>query len=683
MKWKHFDDSVVQPSDGSVKHCLTLSTMDASNSGEVKWTLSSSAVPKDAGPKYSRISEHFRHVTPGAFQCSMFCGGKQCKYENPAKMKKEEMAINGLYSSWVTQDILATARPSTEVIEKYQVIDQFKRNGIKSLINLQHPGEHSSCGFGLEPVSGFSYIPEHFMQEDIFFYNFGWNDYGVRSLESILDMVKVMSFALQEGKVAIHCHAGLGRTGVLIACYLVFSERLQADEAIHQVRSNRPKAVQTRGQIQCAVDFTNFLHHLWVVYPSCAPSAKKFTMQQYLKRQRNLLHGVESRVLKYIPKLVYLCCCRLLEVAGVKKEDVPFTWTLSREVKAVFEETDENDTISESAEEFVQPSISRDMVDAVKHNPYVDSDTPSFETSVMQRSQSWDAVQEVTLKGEIGYYSRGKHLNVEQLTNGRRGSEPAGSDQRAMSDGLPSNPSPRSVKLEPLNLSTRKKNKKKGKGGQRNSNETVNEMVNMDSFLSSLKQNTVQPGTSDRIQAAKCLSSSACADSSVHNRVERIKRKLNSSDSWEEVCTETDPWVLTRLLWTWLDNLAEPVLTNSEVSTLEENMNDPIGAVKKLGRGARDTLECLITTICELEPLPEELSEKVLRHTAMILTHNKELSLTQTRRRSEQSPDTNTQENRVGEVGDLSESSLCSSSYRLLRFLRQLMNALKRLGGLT
>ena len=27
------------------------------------------------------------------------------------------------------------------------------------------------------------------------------NDYGVRSLESILDMVKVMSFALQEGKV--------------------------------------------------------------------------------------------------------------------------------------------------------------------------------------------------------------------------------------------------------------------------------------------------------------------------------------------------------------------------------------------------------------------------------------------------------------------------------------------------
>ena len=32
-------------------------------------------------------------------------------------------------------------------------------------------------------------------------------------MDTILDMVKVMSFALEEGKVAVHCHAGLGRTG--------------------------------------------------------------------------------------------------------------------------------------------------------------------------------------------------------------------------------------------------------------------------------------------------------------------------------------------------------------------------------------------------------------------------------------------------------------------------------------
>ena len=46
----------------------------------------------------------------------------------------------------------------------------------------------------------------------VFFYNFGWQDYGVGSLSNILDMVKVMQFALSEGKVAVHCHAGLGKS---------------------------------------------------------------------------------------------------------------------------------------------------------------------------------------------------------------------------------------------------------------------------------------------------------------------------------------------------------------------------------------------------------------------------------------------------------------------------------------
>lgn len=37
-------------------------------------------------------------------------------------------------------------------------------HGIKSIINLQRPGEHASCGNPLEQESGFTYLPEAFME---------------------------------------------------------------------------------------------------------------------------------------------------------------------------------------------------------------------------------------------------------------------------------------------------------------------------------------------------------------------------------------------------------------------------------------------------------------------------------------------------------------------------------------
>ena len=73
-------------------------------------------------------------------RCSMFCGGRRCKYESIASWKKADVAVDGLYSHWVTDDLLAMARPNTENMSKHNTVQQFKNVGIKSIINLQTPG---------------------------------------------------------------------------------------------------------------------------------------------------------------------------------------------------------------------------------------------------------------------------------------------------------------------------------------------------------------------------------------------------------------------------------------------------------------------------------------------------------------------------------------------------------------
>jgi len=58
-----------------------------------------------------------------------------------------------------------------------------------------------------------AFLSSHIGIFAVYFYNFGMEDFGVSSLVGMIDGVKVLAFAVSEGRVAVHCHAGLGRTG--------------------------------------------------------------------------------------------------------------------------------------------------------------------------------------------------------------------------------------------------------------------------------------------------------------------------------------------------------------------------------------------------------------------------------------------------------------------------------------
>jgi len=58
--------------------------------------------------------------------------------------------------------------------------------------------------------------------------------------------------------VAVHCEAGLGRTGTMLAAYLI-AKGQSASEAIGNVRRVEKSAIETSGQLQFLHDFQRHL----------------------------------------------------------------------------------------------------------------------------------------------------------------------------------------------------------------------------------------------------------------------------------------------------------------------------------------------------------------------------------------------------------------------------------------
>jgi protein tyrosine phosphatase domain-containing protein 1 len=65
-------------------------------------------------------------------------------------------------------------RPSTRLIQDYELQKKFKELNIVAIFCLQQLGEHAACGDGLESNSGLSYLPETWMDvgsSKLFFLN--------------------------------------------------------------------------------------------------------------------------------------------------------------------------------------------------------------------------------------------------------------------------------------------------------------------------------------------------------------------------------------------------------------------------------------------------------------------------------------------------------------------------------
>jgi len=122
-------------------------------------------------------------------------------------------------------------------------IDFLKRRGISFIMSLTE-----------EPL-----IEERAKKEGFGFFHFPIRDMDAPMPRDAYGALKVLVDAIKNhNKVLIHCKGGVGRTGMIGACYLV-TKGYEPKEAIRRVRTVHNAYIQTRIQEQFVSHFQQFL----------------------------------------------------------------------------------------------------------------------------------------------------------------------------------------------------------------------------------------------------------------------------------------------------------------------------------------------------------------------------------------------------------------------------------------
>ena len=140
--------------------------------------------------------------------------------------------------SWLIENKLAGSGIPTSINEVQWVIEQ----GVKSIVTVRE-----------EPL-------DDDWVKDVNYLHISSNDMGVPEFADLTYAVDFIHRRITNSEpVMVHCLAGMGRTGTILACYLIKYQKMSANEATEKIREERPGSIQSYPQEEIIFRFEKFL----------------------------------------------------------------------------------------------------------------------------------------------------------------------------------------------------------------------------------------------------------------------------------------------------------------------------------------------------------------------------------------------------------------------------------------